>query len=125
VLDVTVTLTVHVAPAARFPPVNATLFPPAVAEAVPLPHVVEAFGVPAIVTFAGSVSSRPGSSARRRGRRVGDRELEHRRAADENLRRRERLAQRDRGATFTVSVSVAGARWSHLDPTSRCSRGPY
>jgi hypothetical protein len=54
--DVTFTVIVQLAPAPTLPPVNATLDPPAAAEAVPLPHVVEAFGVLPIVTFAGSVS---------------------------------------------------------------------
>jgi hypothetical protein len=110
VLDVTVTLTVHVAPAARFPPVNATLFPPAVAEAVPLPHVVEAFGVPAIVTFAGSVSVK----ARFVSAAAPDAVLAivssstdvppTRICAGVNV-----LLNATAGATFTVSVSVAGA----------------
>jgi hypothetical protein len=47
---------VQLALALTLPPVNATLEPPAVADAVPLPHVVEAFGVLPIVTFAGKVS---------------------------------------------------------------------
>jgi hypothetical protein len=50
------TVIVHVAPALTLPPLSATLEPPAVADAVPLPHVVEAFGVLPIVTFAGKVS---------------------------------------------------------------------
>jgi hypothetical protein len=56
VLDVTLTVIVQLAPAPTLPPLSATLEPPAVADAVPLPHVVEAFGVLPIVTFAGKVS---------------------------------------------------------------------
>jgi hypothetical protein len=53
---VTFTVTVHVAPAPTAPPVSATLEPPAVADAVPLPHVVAALGVEAILTPLGNES---------------------------------------------------------------------
>ena len=55
-LDVTLTVTVQLAPAPTLPPLSATLEPPAVADAVPLPHVVEAFGVLPAVTPLGNVS---------------------------------------------------------------------
>ena len=55
-VPVTDTVIVHVAFAARLPPLSATLEPPAVALTVPPPHVVDAFGVDAIVTPAGNVS---------------------------------------------------------------------
>lgn len=50
------TLTVHVAFAASVPPERAIVVPPAVAAALPAPHVVDAFGVAAIMTPAGNVS---------------------------------------------------------------------
>jgi hypothetical protein len=53
---VTSTLIVQVAFGASVPPESATLEPPAVAVAVPEGQVVDAFGVPAIVTPDGKVS---------------------------------------------------------------------
>jgi len=55
-VPVTSTLIVHVALAAIVPPPSATLDPPAVAVAAPAGQVVEAYGVEATVTPAGSVS---------------------------------------------------------------------
>ena len=55
-MPVTLTVTVHVAPAASVPLASATLVPPASAVTVPAAHVVAAFGVVAIVTPEGSVS---------------------------------------------------------------------
>ena len=54
---VTFTVIVQVADAPTLPPLSATLEPPAVAETLPLPHVVEAFGVAAMATFAGRASA--------------------------------------------------------------------
>jgi len=56
VLLVTLTTIVHVAFAAMLPFASATLDAPAVAVTVPAPHVVDAFGVGAIVMPAGNVS---------------------------------------------------------------------
>ena len=58
---VTFTVTVHVAAAPTLPPLSATREPPGAAVTLPLPHVVEAFGVAAIATLAGkaSVSAMP------------------------------------------------------------------
>ena len=53
---VTSTEIVHVAAAPTLPPESATAVPPAAAVTLPAPQVVDAFGVAAMVTFAGSVS---------------------------------------------------------------------
>ena len=53
---VTFTVTVHVAPAPRLPPESATFVSPALALTVPAPQVVDAFGVGATLTPAGSAS---------------------------------------------------------------------
>jgi hypothetical protein len=56
IVPVTDSVIVQVAPAARLAPPSVTLDPPGAAVTVPLGHVVAAFGVAAIVTFAGSAS---------------------------------------------------------------------
>jgi hypothetical protein len=57
--DVTDTLNVQVAPAARLVPESPTVVPPAFAAVAPPVQVVDALGSVAIVTFAGRLSVRP------------------------------------------------------------------
>jgi hypothetical protein len=53
-VPVTDTTMLHDAPAARLPPLSATVVPPPVAVTVPPPQVVDAFGADATVTPTGN-----------------------------------------------------------------------